>query len=256
MGQYCDKDTMGIYSCKMGCKAANDCMTDGGAAACCNHACDDTTSSTMNCGSCGKACLMNEGCCTGSCQDIKSSLMNCGGCNKLCNPQNVVTQQCTMGVCGFDVCKPLFDNCSGNKADGCETDVSSDKNNCGKCKNVCPMNQQCSQGKCVSCGSNEVAFNAHCYYLDGSAGACDSGYSRAAESVLAQIKTSFGGLNYKHNVSQNCCIWTSDMYENYGMANHCNSNGPFTANDVSMGAIGCTMQMNHFAGQLTFCGSN
>ena len=113
----------------------------------------------------------------------------------------------------------------------------------------------CTGGVCISCTSNQVASGGHCYYLDGSSGNCDSGFARASEATLTSIASSFVGKNYMHTVSGNCCVWTSDATENYGMAVHCNSNGPFSAGDPQKGAAGCTGATNHFSGQLTFCGN-
>jgi hypothetical protein len=114
---------------------------------------------------------------------------------------------------------------------------------------------QCINSACVACGANDVVYNGKCYYLDGSGGKCDSGYALAAESVMAVIATQFVGKNYKHTVSSNCCIWASDPTEHYGMVNHCNSNGPFTAGEPVLGGAGCNGVVNHNVGQLTFCGN-
>jgi hypothetical protein len=168
----------------------------------------------------------------------------------------VTTTECNAGACGYDTCTPNYGDCDNDKTNGCETDVTSDNANCGKCNNPCGNGQKCVSSVCVSCGTNEVAYNGHCYYLDGSGGACDTNFSRAAASVLTSIATSFVGKNYEHTISVNCCVWTSDATENWGMSAHCNSNGPFTTGDPSLGAAGCSNETLHGTGQLTFCGSN
>jgi hypothetical protein len=104
------------------------------------------------------------------------------------------------------------------------------------------------------CGTNDVALGGHCYYLDGSKGVCDPGYAVVPQSALSTIASSFNGLNYKHTISNNCCIFNADAVENWGMAGHCNANGPFAASDVTAGAAGCTNQTNFSAAQLTLCG--
>ena len=261
-GEYCAQGT-----CTSGCKIDADCAGaldggtgDGGSTAvpsCCNHACADISSDEKNCGKCGTTCGSTQLCCSSSCAESQTSIQNCGACGKVCSPKNVTTAQCTGGACGYDTCvSTLYGDCDNDKTNGCETDLTSDNNNCGKCGTMCTNGQKCVSSVCVSCGTNEVAYNGHCYYLDGSGGACDTGYSRAAETVISAITTSFIGLNYKHTISSNCCIWTSDTYENWGMASHCNANGPFTSGDPQLGAYGCTNQQNHGSGQLTFCGSN
>lgn len=106
-----------------------------------------------------------------------------------------------------------------------------------------------------SCGANDVSFNGHCYYLDGSQGACDSGYSLASQQVLDSIAPCFEGLDYKHTVSGNCCIYNADADEDWGMQNgQCNQPGPFRPGSPARGAEGCTDQTNFNAGQLTLCG--
>ncbi|CAF1335274.1 unnamed protein product, partial [Didymodactylos carnosus] len=90
----------------------------------------------------------------------------------------------------------------------------------------------------------------------GSGGKCAKNYSRAAESILGAAAKLFAGKNYKHTVSDNCCIWTSAATENYGMSpNDCNSEGPFTVGPVK-GADLCTNVVLHNPKQLTFCGSH
>ncbi len=266
---YCAKGKDGVAACQPGCKTVADCNNlDAGAPgdsgggsgppsfSCCNHQCADTSADGKNCGACGAVCGATQGCCSSACLEEQSSVSDCGGCGKVCAPANVTTAQCASGACGYDTCAAGFGDCDKDKSNGCELDVTTDKQNCGQCGKACNVSEQCVAGVCVTCSGNEVAYNGHCYYLDGSGGACDPNYSRAPESVMAVIVTQFIGKNYMHKVSSNCCIWTSDVYENYGMTSQCNSNGPFTSGNPQAGGAGCTQQQNHGAGQLTFCGSN
>ena len=104
----------------------------------------------------------------------------------------------------------------------------------------------------------EVEYGGVCYYLDGSRGNCDSGYTLAPQSVLYTIRTDFIGKNYKNQVSGNCCIVHRDQPsegQDFGMNQQCNSAGPFTEGPVPGGA-GCTDQQNDNPNQLTFCMSN
>ncbi len=106
----------------------------------------------------------------------------------------------------------------------------------------------------ASCQSYEVSWNNHCYYLDGSSGNCSTGYNLATNAVLRCIATQFIGKNYRSTVSSNCCIWTADTYECYGLDTQCNSAGPFTSAPVVNG-VGCFNVQIRLSGQLTFCGS-
>jgi hypothetical protein len=91
--------------------------------------------------------------------------------------------------------------------------------------------------------------------MDGSNGTCATGYSLATNAVLTCIATQFAGKNYKSTVSGNCCIWTADAYECYGLSSNCNLAGPFTSGPT-LGGAGCSDAQSHSSTQLTFCGSN
>ena len=106
--------------------------------------------------------------------------------------------------------------------------------------------------------SREVEYAGTCYYLDGSQGACDAGYSLAPQSILNTIAPMFVGKDYKHTVSSNCCITHADQAaegQDWGMTTECNSGGPFTSGNPQWGGAGCIDQQNDFAGQLTLCQS-
>lgn len=271
-GTYCAKVGQG-YACQTGCKADPECATalDGGVSdaaadgdagfvpqttpACCDHVCVNTSIDAKNCGKCGSACTAGSSCCNSTCLDTQTTLANCGGCGKTCAPQNVTTAQCTAGSCGYSTCTGGFSDCDNDKSTGCEADTQTDKNNCGVCGKKCVGSETCVAGTCVVCGTNEVSFNGKCYYLDGSGGTCIQGYARAPQTALAQVASMFAGKNYKSKVSTNCCVWTSDNVQNYGMTTHCNANGPFSNGEPALGGTGCSGVYITGAGQLTFCGN-
>ncbi|CAF3722893.1 unnamed protein product [Rotaria sp. Silwood1] len=120
--------------------------------------------------------------------------------------------------------------------------------------NASPLNINLENNK--TCAHYEVSHSNHCYYLDGSGGQCAKGYKRASEAVLKTIATKFKGKTYKSKVSDNCCVWTSNTYENWGMpATSCNVPGTFESGPVLGGSL-CTQAQQHFPAQLTFCGSS
>lgn len=240
----------------------------------CNKACVDLKTDVGNCGKCGTACgggdagmIMGGGMwacvmgacqiqcpspkveCAGACVDTKVDNDNCGACGTACM---MGTEQCVQGMC----CKTGETVCSMTCAN-----TNTDSNNCGMCGTVCPNNTPvCLNGTCqAGCAdmTKEVQFQGKCYYLDGSTGMCDQGYALASNAnmaaILANNANAFAGKNYKHKVSGNCCIWTSDNVENYGMTAHCNTNGPFSNGEPIAGGTGCTNVMNKFQDQLTFC---
>lgn len=55
-------------------------------------------------------------------------------------------------------CPSGFENCDANSANGCETNVASDVNNCGDCDYVCPDppngTASCQDGNCIVAGCN------------------------------------------------------------------------------------------------------
>jgi hypothetical protein len=101
----------------------------------------------------------------------------------------------------------------------------------------------------------EVEYLGKCYYLDGCGGICDPGYVLGPQEVLYTIASWFEGKNYKHTVSSNCCIYNSEEDQDFGMSDHCNSPGPFTATDVTPGGAGCSDIFPPIltANQLTLC---
>jgi hypothetical protein len=51
-------------------------------------------------------------------------------------------------MCSF-VCQGAFLDCNGAPLDGCEVNGATDAKNCGSCKNACPVNTNCVNGKCM-----------------------------------------------------------------------------------------------------------
>jgi hypothetical protein len=119
------------------------------------------------------------------------------------------------------------------------------------------IDQDCDGSDLSCCDlSLEVDSGGVCYYLDGSNGVCDSGYQLAPQSILNTIAGDFVGKDYKNQVSLNCCVKHSDQAtegQDWGMAAHCNSPGPFTAGDPSLGGAGCTNANSNSIRQLTLC---
>src|ERR1700722_13419087 len=114
-----------------------------------------------------------------------------------------------------------------------------------KCLNVRFLCLACTTTTSIVaiCQSYEVSWNNHCYYLDGSGGNCTVGYSRSTNGVLTCINTQFAGKTYRSTVSNNCCVWTADTYECYGLNSNCNRAGPFTSGPI-LGGSGCTNLQN------------
>lgn len=70
----------------------------------------------------------------------------------ICPPLANATSACVSGECVLQSCNSGFGNCNDNPADGCETDLSTNLQNCGACGRVCPAgpnsNPSCQNGQC------------------------------------------------------------------------------------------------------------
>ncbi len=134
----------------------------------------NTASDPNNCGACGNKCNLPHatakcstgGCAieschegwsdcdgnpTNGCETNLNSLNNCGQCGNTCNLDNA-TASCTNQECIVKTCAVGFSNCNGDHADGCETNLKSDDNNCGTCAKVCSApnaGSTCSAGECA-----------------------------------------------------------------------------------------------------------
>ena len=169
----------GMYVCSEGeCRFTCDALS-----ADCNGVVEDgcetsTANDPKNCGTCGNACDEGVLCwkgacgcpngfvqCGDDCKDIQSDNDHCGACDTKCTapaddadprwicgpkvtPDNT-RWSCANGDCTLQ-CKPPHGDCNDNFCgDGCETDLSSDEQNCGACGNACAPGQTCSFGTCL-----------------------------------------------------------------------------------------------------------
>ncbi len=75
---------------------------------------------------------------------------NCRGCGISCSSQNMATRSCS-GRCD-GTCRAGYDDCNSDKqADGCETRIDTDVDNCGGCELACSTNhiqRSCNGGTC------------------------------------------------------------------------------------------------------------
>ena len=137
----------------------------------------DTVEDDNNCGWCGHACVFDNAsaecnnamceliACTGSydscdgdlgngCEiDLDTDVDNCSACGTACGdvyPNADVA--CVGGTCEMGDCYPGWDDCDNNPANGCETPVVADPNNCGACGLVCNLDHAsvtyCEDGTC------------------------------------------------------------------------------------------------------------
>lgn len=188
-----------------------------------NVSCEtDTSSSVDSCGSCGHSCgpttntqtVTGSACVSSACRqtcagqrldcnsapedgcEIAFGLNNCGSCARVCMPGQNVTPSCSAGgQCGF-ACNANFAHCVGSTAvppaelGACETNLLTDKNNCGSCGRQCAADQLCTGGNCLCdnslCGTGQQclasnrcgcdpSFCTGCCSSQGTGGACRGG---------------------------------------------------------------------------------
>jgi hypothetical protein len=125
-----------------------------------------------NCGSCGNRCSNGQTCVNGSCSsaacasgtaacdnnqgncdiNLTSDADNCGSCGNTCGYTNGVGA-CSSGTCNLASCVQPYQDCDAVSGNGCETNVSTDANNCGACGNSCNhlpnATGACQSGQCV-----------------------------------------------------------------------------------------------------------
>jgi hypothetical protein len=149
-------------------------------ALCCSGTCADPNSDGNNCGACGMVCgPVNQasmvGCAGGQCHvfacnagfgdcngiygdgcetNTNNDVQNCGACGMVCGPVNQASMVgCTGGQCHVLACNAGFADCNGVYSDGCESNLSTDAQNCGFCGNVCPGTAhgvpKCITGACT-----------------------------------------------------------------------------------------------------------
>jgi serine/threonine protein kinase len=73
---------------------------------------------------------------------------HCGSCVTACSIPNALSA-CVMGACQISSCYPPYENCDGDVANGCETNMAKDPNHCGACSAACTSGQRCANSHCI-----------------------------------------------------------------------------------------------------------
>jgi len=173
----------------------------------CGDVCVDTNTDPAHCGGCDKPCADGEECASGVCQcpqgtepcantcvDTATDLAHCGKCDNLCpDGANAITT-CAMGMCGQQ-CNMGYEDCN-MKPDGCETNLTTDLQHCGKCGNSCPS---VSNGVPVCKGANCGIGSCNNGYDD-----CDNQLANGCEADLNNDDKNCGQCKYDCGVGNYC----------------------------------------------------
>ncbi len=93
--------------------------------------------------------------------NLMGDARNCGNCGVLCVRPNAMPA-CAMAACRIGACSTGFDDCDRSDVNGCEIDLRSDVNNCGRCGLRCSFsgtNAFCNNGTCDWRDCNPGYFN-------------------------------------------------------------------------------------------------
>jgi hypothetical protein len=160
-------------------------------------------------------------------------LNNCGACGNRCRSGSQASPICGNGMCGIQ-CFGTYLDCNNDQYD-CESDISSDPNNCGGCNNACPTNATCAGGTC-SCESGLVCGatgGADGGLADG--GSADGGFSPGLCAPIDDPQNCGTCGNVCQGAtpfcSQGTClagtVLTFSSFSNSTVVNYC-GNGPQT----------------------------
>jgi hypothetical protein len=112
---------------------------------------------------------------------VSGDPLNCGFCGNRCQPANATGAQCRNGSCDYTACLTGFSDCDGIRANGCETFVSGDANNCGVCGRKCPAGDICNHSTC----GGAVAFSS--LVFPGGVPGFTARYPRGVQYTLATV---------------------------------------------------------------------
>lgn len=121
--------------------------------------------------------------CGDQCVDLLSNPQHCKTCGNACSFPHAGAV-CTQGVCSLGACASGYRDCVNGPADGCETYVAGDPQNCGACGRRCLVGQVCNSGTCaenqVTCASPGVSCaQSSCF---------DAGHFSVSSGIVADLK--------------------------------------------------------------------
>jgi hypothetical protein len=257
------------------------------------NGCETAITSVSHCGSCSTACVNPNGttACTfngtsGGCAPVCDSThqlcggnpaagctvsltttSNCGGCGVMCTNANGSTSCSFNGTLGGCVpsCNTNFDDCDGNPANGCETNLTNTTAHCKTCSTNCMTLEQNAMG--AACVASTCTYSM----CNGGWGNCDGNAANGCETNTTNTTAHCGTCGVdcntqEQNVAAASCAASLCTYttcnNNFGNCdsdptngcetnlltntNHCNACGTdcavqvANANGVACSAGACT----------------
>ncbi len=128
----------------------------------CDHSCPVPDNSLAQCvdGKCGSTCQIGFSDCIdgkpGCETNVDTDVFHCGDCKTVCAGATHASPVCNLGACALQ-CNKGWGNCDNNPANGCETDTSSDANNCGGCGLQCKAGVACIGSSCACASTSQAA---------------------------------------------------------------------------------------------------
>lgn len=83
------------------------------------------------------ACPSPTRLCGAMCVDTSADPDHCGACDRPCVPPPGSIPFCAASRCVNAVCRPGFGNCDAIRTNGCEVDVDTSVEHCGRCDHPC-----------------------------------------------------------------------------------------------------------------------
>jgi len=141
----CDGECVSVLSPRFGCNRVG---------------CDPCTlpDATSTCSAEGEcivaACAERRGNCdrdpSNGCEaNLNEDVDNCGECGAKCAPLSHAEVTCGGANCVVRQCERGWGNCDGNHRNGCETELSTSRTDCGRCGDACDADQSCVDGDCA-----------------------------------------------------------------------------------------------------------
>jgi len=204
-GNVCDPTT--TDSCAAGhCVCGSTGAACGAGQTCCGGACVNLATDVNHCGRCDRACGANATCGGGTCGCSDAAMFgdcdgnlgtlggngcetllqtdanHCGTCAQSCNDEHA-HGTCAAGACTIASCDPLFADCNGGAANGCETSIATTAN-CGGCGRACSAMH--ADAQCIVAGSTASCGYGTC---TGGFGSCDGNVMNGCETSLTSVST-------------------------------------------------------------------